>query len=268
MTASETAQKQDTLALSSVNGVSLDLKAGDDIALLLLKGASAESFIKTVSGLDMADANKIFWNGERLEHARLEAPISYLSSSLPMMGWRSVKANVGFPLEVQSVARKERQERVNALLNRLGVNAKSWTFPATLPKTDQAVSCVARAFVADPAIIAMDNPFSGLADDVAEGLTAMVRELWLSSSSKFMFYATTRVSEAVIASKRILVCRGASVNRSDEPQLRVIGEVTHDGFDAFYDQEKRRYVAAEILATDRAAHVMQQVRTIIAKAEE
>lgn len=260
--------QKDELTLSGVNGITLNVQAGESVSLLLVKGGNAASFMRTVAGLDTGDANKAFLNGERLEHTRTGQNISLLTHELPMMGWRSVKANIALPLEVRSVPRTERLLKAQNILLELGLKPKGWTFPATLDAESRAACCLARAFIADPLITVFDNPFASVADDEGEHLTLILRQLWLRSTTKFSFFATNRISEAILAGKRILICRATSMNRANEPQLRVVGDLRHDGFDTLLKEADADYSAASLLATPEAIRVMNEIRRILAEMED
>lgn len=121
--------------------------------------------------------------------------------------WMSALDNVAFALETQGMARRERRERARDFLVRLGLAPFAESYPHELSTGMRQRVGIARAFLADPQVLLMDEPLSSLDAQTRLLLEEELLQLW-TSSPKTVIYVTHDIEEAVALGDRVVVLTG------------------------------------------------------------
>jgi putative spermidine/putrescine transport system ATP-binding protein len=160
-------------ATAAVAQLSLDVAAGECIALLGPSGCGKTTTLRMVAGFITPDAGSIRLAGRDITrsppHRRRIGMVFQAYALFPHM---SAAGNVGFGLEMQGVARPERERRVAAALEMVGLSAMAARYPAQLSGGQQQRVALARALVIEPELLLLDEPLSNL----DAGLRAEMRE--------------------------------------------------------------------------------------------
>jgi NitT/TauT family transport system ATP-binding protein len=117
------------------------------------------------------------------------------------MRWRTVYDNIKLPLEV---VRKQDLGNIDRLIGLMGMRGFEKSYPAELSGGMQRRVSIARAFVHEPAIVLMDEPFTGVDELTKEGLQSELGSLIRNLRMTAML-VTHDIEEAVFLSDRILV---------------------------------------------------------------
>ena len=121
--------------------------------------------------------------------------------------WMTVLDNVAFGLEMQGVARQERSSRARAFIERVGLGAFADNYPHELSVGMRQRVGIARAFVADPQMLLMDEPFGSLDAQTKLVLQDELLRIW-KGSRKLVIYVTHDIEEAILLGDRVLVMTG------------------------------------------------------------
>jgi putative spermidine/putrescine transport system ATP-binding protein len=160
-------------ATAAVAQLSLEVAAGECIALLGPSGCGKTTTLRMVAGFITPDAGTIRLAGRDITrtppHRRRIGMVFQAYALFPHM---SAAGNVGFGLEMAGVARAERERRVVAALEMVGLAALADRYPAQLSGGQQQRVALARALVIEPELLLLDEPLSNL----DAGLRAEMRE--------------------------------------------------------------------------------------------
>jgi NitT/TauT family transport system ATP-binding protein len=118
--------------------------------------------------------------------------------------WMSVEQNVGFGLMTRGMPASERAPRVEAAMRLVGLTQFRRHFPHQLSGGMRQRGAIARAFVTDPAVLLMDEPFAALD---AQNRTILQEELvriW-ETTGKTVVYITHSIDEALFLGDRAAV---------------------------------------------------------------
>jgi NitT/TauT family transport system ATP-binding protein len=121
--------------------------------------------------------------------------------------WMSVLDNVAFGLEMHGVARPERLERASAFVERVGLAQFANSYPHQLSVGMQQRVGIIRAFVTDPPMLLMDEPFGALDSQTRIVLQEELLRIW-RDQRQIVLFVTHDLDEAVRLSDRILVMTG------------------------------------------------------------
>ena len=125
-----------------------------------------------------------------------------------MYPWLTVEENVQIGLIQRRLSRRDEAEEVERALELIGLSGYENAYPKELSGGMQQRVGFARALVAGPEILCMDEPFSALDVLTAENLRTEVVELWRESRHagiKSIFFVTHNIAEAVFMASRIVI---------------------------------------------------------------
>ncbi|QQB33209.1 ABC transporter ATP-binding protein [Achromobacter deleyi] len=165
-----------------LDGVDLDVPAGTVLALLGPSGCGKSTLLKSLAGLLRPQAGSIAFGDAVVCDARRHEPPERRSLGMVFQDYAlwphmSVAANVGFPLEMRGVARRERPARVQEALALVGLGEHAARRPSELSGGQQQRVALARAIVARPRVLLFDEPLSNLDRALRESLCVEIGAL-------------------------------------------------------------------------------------------
>ena len=206
--------------------ISFDVKEGEIVSLVGESGCGKTTLLRIVQGLVRLDAGRIRVDGKPVSTPGRDRGFVFQQATL--LPWRSARQNIEFGLELQGMARNERGDRAQALLQLVGLAHAGEQFPHQLSGGMQQRVGLARALAIDPAILLMDEPFSALDAQTREVLQAELLRIQ-SETRKTVLFVTHDLDEAIYLSNRVIVL-GAKPGRIkkiiDIPFAAPRGELT------------------------------------------
>ena len=121
--------------------------------------------------------------------------------------WLSVVDNVAFGLEMQRVPRAERLDRARRFMAQAGLEGFARNYPHELSVGMRQRAAIARAFLTEPQLLLMDEPFSALDAQSKLILQEELLRIWKDHQTT-VFYITHDIEEAVLLADRVLVMSG------------------------------------------------------------
>ncbi|MEO5936313.1 MAG: LPS export ABC transporter ATP-binding protein, partial [Terriglobales bacterium] len=150
-----------------VNGVSLHIKQGEVVGLLGPNGAGKTTTFYMIVGLVPPDAGRILVNDRDITDVPMylrarNFGISYLPQEPSVFRKLSVEENILAVLETQSISWHERKEKLEKILDQLGLGHIRKTQGYALSGGERRRVEIARALCISPTFILLDEPFSGI----------------------------------------------------------------------------------------------------------
>jgi NitT/TauT family transport system ATP-binding protein len=121
--------------------------------------------------------------------------------------WMTVLDNVAFGLEAQGVKRQERHDRARAFIEKVGMASFAHSYPHELSVGMRQRVGIARAFLVNPKMLLMDEPFGSLDMQTKLVLQEELLRIW-RDHRKLVVYVTHDIEEAVMLGDRVLVMTG------------------------------------------------------------
>ena len=170
-----------------VKGVDLDIGQGEIVGLLGPNGAGKTTTFYMIVGLVKATAGAVYLDGDDITkhplHRRARRGIGYLQQEASIFTKLSVRDNVRAVAELLPLKGKERNAKINAVLERMRLTHLISQKAYTLSGGERRRLEIARAMVMDPQYILMDEPFSGVDPISVSELQETIRELKQSGIS-------------------------------------------------------------------------------------
>jgi NitT/TauT family transport system ATP-binding protein len=188
-----------TTVLQQIN---LAIAQGEFVSLIGPSGCGKSTLLKLISGLTAATEGDITVDGMTPEEAR--RTVSYIFQDATLLPWRTVTRNVGLGLELEHIDPKVRKEKVQSLLELVGLTHVAHSYPRQLSGGMKMRVSVARALVTKPRLLLMDEPFGALDEMTRDRLNEELLRL-RSEQNWTAVFVTHSVAEAVFLSTRIIV---------------------------------------------------------------
>ncbi len=203
----------------AVDGVSLDARGGEVLCLVGPSGCGKSTTLRIAAGLERPDAGLVFVGGKLVEgEGRHVAPekrgVGLMFQDYALFPHLSVKANVAFG--VTGLTREEKNARAHDELSLVGMAELADAFPHTLSGGEQQRVALARMLAPRPAVVLMDEPFSGLdartRDEVRRRTLARLRE-----AGTAIVIVTHDPEEAVRLGDRVALMREGRIVQEGTP---------------------------------------------------
>jgi putative ABC transport system ATP-binding protein len=170
--------------ITPLDDVSLDVDAGDFVSLMGASGSGKSTLLNLVAGIDRPTAGRIVVNGtditqlsrSRLAHWR-SAHVGYIFQLYNLIPVLTAYENIELPLLLLPLSRAERRRRVDVALEAVGLTDRADHYPRQLSGGQEQRVGIARAIVADPAIVVADEPTGDLDAETTEQILDLLRRL-------------------------------------------------------------------------------------------
>ena len=191
-----------TVALRNANFVA---GQGEFISLVGPSGCGKSTILRIVAGLGPTSAGEVRVAGLPPEQARRErGDMAFVFQDATLLPWRTVSANVELPLQMRGIGKAERRQQTMEALGTVGLADVAREYPRQLSGGMKMRVSIARALVAKPSLMLMDEPFGAL-DEMTRGRLNEELLRIVALAGWTVLFVTHNVFEAVFLSSRVLV---------------------------------------------------------------
>jgi sulfate/thiosulfate transport system ATP-binding protein len=165
----------DFTALEDIN---FAVPSGSLTALLGPSGSGKSTLLRVIAGLDEPDTGTITINEQDVTHVRPQRRgIGFVFQHYAAFKHMTVRDNVAFGLRIRKRPKAEVKQRVDELLQTVGLSGYQNRYPNQLSGGQRQRMALARALAVDPQVLLLDEPFGALDAKVREDLRAWLRRL-------------------------------------------------------------------------------------------
>ena len=186
--------KTEAVETPALNGVSIELHEKEFTAVAGPSGSGKSTLLHLLGGLDRPTSGEIFLEGVALsglskdQLARLRmTSIGFVFQAYNLIPVLTVLENTAFVLELQGIVHAERIKRARKILAELGIEQYANQYPNRISGGEQQRVAVARAVVAEPAIVLADEPTANLDTATSHELIDLMRRLNEEKGATFLF---------------------------------------------------------------------------------
>ena len=189
--------------IDALRQVSLDIMPNTFVTIVGPSGCGKTTLLRMLNGLIAPDSGEILVGGEA---PRPGPHMGFVFQSFRLMPWRTIRENVSFPCELAGMAGGERADRASRYLDLVGLARFADSYPSELSGGMKQRAALARALIAEPRYLLMDEPFASLDAQTREFMQIELMRIWQHHKSIVVF-VTHSVDEAVMLSDRIVLLR-------------------------------------------------------------
>lgn len=195
--------------VAALRGVSLQVEAGEFVALMGPSGCGKSTLLHLIGGMDTPTRGRILCGGVSLDtlsetalaHFRRRR-VGFIFQFFNLLPTLTVVENVALPLLLDGVGDGLAHEQANRVLARVGLNSRVAHFPAALSGGEMQRAAVARAIVAQPELVLADEPTGSL--DSANGMQVMQLLAELNRELQVTIILATHAEESARYAKRLI----------------------------------------------------------------
>ena len=197
----------------AVNGVDLDVGAGELLAVTGRSGSGKTTLLNLLSGLDRPTGGEVMFQGQNL--ARLperelvelrRRKIGFVFQSFGLMPLLSAEENVELPLHIMGVSWRERRRRAGEVLESVGLGSRARHRPYELSGGEQQRVSIARALVTNPEVVFADEPTGELDTTTSRAITGILQQI--SAEGTTIIVATHDLALAGASDRRLEMADG------------------------------------------------------------
>src|SRR5271169_5628712 len=189
-----------------LDDISLEVREGEMVALLGQSGSGKSTILRLMAGLTEPTQGAVLSHGAPVDG--VNPNIAIVFQSFALYPWLTVQENVQVGLMQRRLTAEQEQEEIDKALELIGLSGYENAYPKQLSGGMRQRVGLARALVAHPEVLCMDEPFSALDVLTAESLRTEVVDLWRGSGHaglKSIFLVTHNIVEAVFIATRIVI---------------------------------------------------------------
>jgi len=223
--------------ITALQGIDLDVERNEFLTLLGPSGCGKTTLLHAISGFVQLDSGRVRIDGEdvtdRPPHRR---PVNTVFQNYALFPHMNVGGNVGYALDIAGTERRERNRRVGAALELVGLAGLENRLPRQLSGGQQQRVALARAVIARPKLLLLDEPLSALDRNLRQAMQIELKTLQAELGISFIF-VTHDQEEALTMSDRLAVLDKGVIQQIDTPR-------------AVYDRPSNAFVASFIGASN------------------
>ncbi|ENU23744.1 hypothetical protein F993_01898 [Acinetobacter proteolyticus] len=186
----------------AVENLSLDVKAGEFVAIVGPSGCGKSTLLDLLAGLTTPTTGQILIDGQAIKKPGLDRGIVFQQYAL--FPWLTALQNIEFGLDAKGVSKEQRYQTAKYFLNLVGLAEFEHHYPNELSGGMKQRVAIARSLAYDPDILLMDEPFAALDAQTRETLQAELVKIW-QQTQKTIIFITHSIDEAIYLGQRIAI---------------------------------------------------------------
>ncbi|WP_440896197.1 methionine ABC transporter ATP-binding protein [Amphibacillus sp. Q70] len=170
-------------SIQAVDHIDLSIESGEIFGVIGYSGAGKSTFIRLINRLEeptdgtvtVGDQNVTTLNKQELRATRQEMGMIFQHFNL--LWSRTVSENIAFPLEIAGVPKAERKERVDQLIDLVGLTGKGNAYPSQLSGGEKQRVGIARALANQPKVLLCDEATSALDPETTDAILSLLVDI-------------------------------------------------------------------------------------------
>ncbi|WP_372376221.1 ABC transporter ATP-binding protein [Acinetobacter ursingii] len=194
--------QRDQNKLTVLDGIHLDIEQGEFISIVGSSGCGKSTLLRLIAGLDPDYQGEILLNQIPIQGTDLKRGLIFQEHRL--LPWLTVSENIHLALEETELSRSEKNARVKAHIEIVGLTGFENAYPHELSGGMAQRVAIARGLVNKPDILLLDEPFGALDAMTRSHLQAELQRIWQHEKIT-MILVTHDIEEAVYLGDRVIV---------------------------------------------------------------
>lgn len=199
--------------LHVLKGVSLSIEEGEMVAIMGASGSGKSTLLNILGLLDKCDEGEYLFDGKPMKDLTenqaadfRNRDLGFVFQSFNLINYKDAVENVALPLFYRGVPRKERRERAERLLDKVGLLPWGHHLPSELSGGQKQRVAIARALSNNPRLLLADEPTGALDSSTTEDVMSLLREI--NAEGKTIVVITHEASVAAACHRTVHIKDG------------------------------------------------------------
>ncbi|QEU97079.1 ABC transporter ATP-binding protein [Streptomyces kanamyceticus] len=188
--------------VTALRDVSLDIGAGEFVAIVGPSGCGKSTLLKLVAGLLTPSSGEVLIGDEHVRGPRRD--IGYVFQRAALLDWRSARRNILLQAEMRKMPAARARARADDLIRMTGLDGFEDAYPHELSGGMQQRVALCRALLHEPPVLLMDEPFGALDALTREQMNVELNRIWRETGTTVLL-VTHSIPEAVYLADRVVV---------------------------------------------------------------
>ena len=212
--------------LHVLDDVSFNIRKGEFLCVVGPTGCGKTTFLNLLTRIYMPTRGQLYIDGEPADPKKHNLSVVFQEPSA--MPWLTVEKNLRFGLEIKKLPKDEIDRRVELMIGLLGLEEFRDRYPHQLSASTAQRIIIGRAFVMQPDLLLMDEPYGQMDIKLRFYLEDEVIRLWKEMGTTVVFI-THNIEEAVYLAERILILTNKPAKIREEvkvdlPRPRIVSD--------------------------------------------
>lgn len=185
-----------------LNDISFNIKKGEFVCVVGPTGCGKTTFLNLLTKLIEPTEGQLLIDGEPANPKKHN--LAFVFQEPSAFRWLTVEENLAFGLKVKKLPADEIKRRVDNMLELLGLTKFRNAYPSQLSVSSEQRIIIGRAFVMNPDLLLMDEPYGQMDIKLRYYLEDEVIRLWKETGSTVVFI-THNIEEAVYLAEKVLI---------------------------------------------------------------
>lgn len=186
-----------------LQNISFEIPAGQFTCIIGASGSGKTTALRLAAGLYQPTGGAVLFDGERMTAPRADVAFVFQDYGKALLPWRTAAGNVSLAMEAAGVSKSERAERIETLLELVGLAGQGAKYPTEMSGGMQQRLQIARCLAQNPSVLLMDEPFGALDAMTRQGLQDEVLEL-VARTRTTVIFVTHDLEEAIYLGDRVI----------------------------------------------------------------
>ena len=175
--------KQKKARIKALDHVSMTIEPGEIVGIIGYSGAGKSTLVRMINGLDTPSAGELLLDETNIvgmserKLRGIRRNIGMIFQQFNLMSSRTAAGNIEYPLQLQGVGKQERAQRVQELLEFVGLGDKGKSYPEQLSGGQKQRVGIARALATNPSLLLADEATSALDPTTTQEVLDLLRQV-------------------------------------------------------------------------------------------
>jgi len=202
--------------LHVLDDINFNIKKGEFICIVGPTGCGKTTFLNLLTRIYMPSKGDLYIDGELADPRKHN--LAFVFQEPSAVPWKTVEQNLKFGLELKKIPKKEIDSRVENIINLMGLQEFRNSYPHQLSVSTEQRIIIGRAFVMNPDLLLMDEPYGQMDIKLRFYLEDEVIKLWKATGSTVVFI-THNIEEALYLAERILILTNKPTTIKEELKI-------------------------------------------------
>jgi len=186
----------------ALQDIHFEINRGEFVCIIGPSGCGKSTLLNLVAHTLRPTQGSVYYEGQEI--TQINQRVGYITQEDNLLPWRTLHDNVGIALEIRKVNPQERRQRVQEMLQRVGLEGFGHRYPSQLSGGMRKRASLARTLIYHPDTLLMDEPFGALDAQMRVVMQRDLLSLW-ERDRKTVLFVTHDLEESITLADKIVV---------------------------------------------------------------